>query len=56
MFHDDGRGVASRISAGTIVELHNIPLDGDKLVEVMWDGRMVMMFTQDLRSRAELIE
>ena len=31
-------------------------LTDDKLVEVLWDGKQVMMFVQDLRSRAELTE
>ncbi len=56
MSHDDGRGVAYTVSVGAIVELRDGPLDGDKLVEVMWNGKPVMMFTQDLRLRAERID
>jgi hypothetical protein len=33
-----------------------MPLDGDKLVEVVWEGKRVMMFTQDLRKRAEAVK
>jgi len=56
MSHDDGRGVAYTVSVGATVEVCNGPLDGDKLVEVLWNGKAVMMFTQDLRLRAERIE
>jgi hypothetical protein len=55
MSHDDGRGVAYTVTVGAIVEIGNGPLDGDKLVEVTWNGKVVMMFTQDLRMRAERI-
>ncbi len=53
MSDDTGRGVAYTIHAGAMVELQNGPLDGNKLVEVKWDGKRVLMFTQDLRQRAE---
>ena len=53
MSHDDGRGVALTVSIGSVVEVDNF--DGDRLVNVKWDGKVVMMFTQDLRSRAERI-
>jgi hypothetical protein len=52
----EGRGVAHTVNAGAILEVENGPLDGNKLVEVAWGGRTVMMFTQDLRQRAEPIE
>ena len=40
---------------GTISAVARLPFDGDKLVDVTWDGKKVMMFTQDLRSRADAI-
>jgi hypothetical protein len=55
MFHDEECGIARKISAGTIVEVPAGSLDGNKLVEVIWDGRHVLMFTQDLKTRAEEI-
>jgi hypothetical protein len=30
--------------------------NGNKLIEVVWEGKVVMMFTQDVRLRAERIE
>jgi len=53
MSDDTGRGVAYTILAGAMVELQSGPLDGNKLVEVKWEGKSVLMFTQDLRQRAE---
>jgi hypothetical protein len=56
MFREEGGHVARTVASGTVVEVSDGPIDGDKLVHVIWDGRSVMMFTQDLRSRAERIE
>jgi len=56
MSEDHGRGVAYTILAGATVELQNGPLDGNKLVEVKWDGKSVLMFTQDLRQRARPVD
>jgi hypothetical protein len=30
--------------------------DGDRLIDVIWDGKNYTMFTQDLRDRGELID
>ena len=54
LFEQDGRHVADTVPEGGIIEI-GIPLDGDKLVEVVWEGKRVMMFTQDLRKRAESV-
>jgi hypothetical protein len=55
MFSVDGVHVARTVAAGTVVELSSGRIDGDKLIEVTWEGRSAMMFTQDLRSRAEAV-
>jgi hypothetical protein len=55
MFQEDGVYVARTVASGTLVEVCNGPIDGDRLLDVIWCGRNVMMFTQDLRSRAERI-
>jgi hypothetical protein len=56
MFQNEGGYVARTIASGTVVDVCNEGIDGDRLVDVVWDGRNIMMFTQDLRSRAERIE
>jgi hypothetical protein len=56
LFEEDGRHVADTVPIGAIVEIDSEMFDGNKLVTVAWDGRHVMMFTQDLRSRGEAIK
>jgi hypothetical protein len=53
LFEEDGRHVANTVPAGSVIEIKGETFDGDKLLEVIWDGKPVMMFTQDLRKRAE---
>ena len=53
LFEEDGRHVANTVPAGAIIDIKGESSDGDKLLEVIWDGKPVMMFTQDLRKRAE---
>jgi hypothetical protein len=36
--------------------LMDSPLDGNRLVDVDWDGRTVMMFTTDIRERCERLD
>ena len=52
---EDGRHVAHTVPQGAVIRVDSVAFDGDKLVDVTWDGKKVMMFTQDLRSRAEAI-
>ena len=56
LLEEEGRHVAHTVPSGAIVVLDRAPTDGEKLVEVVWDGRRVMMFAQDLRSRGERTE
>jgi hypothetical protein len=53
VFEQDGRHVAGHVPTGAIILLDGT-LDKDKLTNVVWDGKKVMMFTQDLRTRTEL--
>jgi hypothetical protein len=49
------RHVAHTIPKGATVSFEGKTFDGNKLIEVLWDGKVVMMFTQDLRSRGEKV-
>ena len=51
----DGRAKGIHLSEGDIVVVKNGPLNGELIVDVEWDNRVVMMFTQDLREHGELI-
>jgi hypothetical protein len=53
LFEEDGRHVANTLPAGAVIEINSDSFHGDKLMEVVWEGKRVMMFAQDLRKRAE---
>jgi len=55
LFEEDGRHVANTVPAGAVIDISSDSFDGDKLLEVVWEGKPVMMFTQDLRKRAESV-
>jgi len=44
------------VPKGAIVALTGKTFDDNKLVEVVWGGKVIMMFAQDLRSRGEKIK
>ena len=44
------------IPLNATIRVLNGPLDGNKLVDVEWEGKTVMMFTTDIRERGELID
>jgi hypothetical protein len=52
----DGHAKGFHLSDGDIVVVKGGPLNGDLIVDVEWDNRVVMMFTQDLREHGERIE
>jgi hypothetical protein len=52
----DGHVMGFHLSPGDIVTVKGGPLNGELIVDVEWEGRIVMMFTQDLRQHGELIE
>ena len=43
------------IPLGAVVRVIDGPLHGNRLVDVEWDGKTVMMFTTDIRERCELL-
>ena len=43
---------AQSIPAGAIIEIPSAPAEGNRTVDVLWDGRAMMMFVADLRERA----
>jgi hypothetical protein len=56
LFPENGRHVTRTVPEGAIVEIKNLSLDGKKLVEVLWVGRNVLMFSQDIQSRGERVQ
>jgi hypothetical protein len=55
LFLENDGHVSRMISKGELVTINSETFNGNKLVEVLWEGRAVMMFTQDLRARGEKI-
>ena len=49
----DGRQIRVQVPIGALVTLIDGPLNGNRLVDVWWRDTEFMMFTQDLRQRAE---
>ena len=56
LFLEDGRHVAHMIPADSIVVVQAEELNGDRLIEVLWAEKLVMMFTQDIRTRGLKID
>jgi len=48
--------LANTIPVGAIIEVPIPPQEGNRLVDVIWEGKEVMMFVNDLNNRSEKIE
>ena len=56
LFEENRHHVAHTVPAGATITIEDEAFNGEKLVSVIWDGKEVMMFVQDLRERAEQVE
>jgi len=56
LFLEEGRHVAHMVPKGSMITIDGKTFNGDKLVEVTWAEKVVMMFTQDIRSRGKKID
>ena len=55
MFFENDHHVSVKIPTGSVVIVDSEIFNGDKLVEVIWAEKKVMMFTQDIRTRGEKV-
>ena len=56
MIRENGHHVAHTVPMGAIITIENGKcFDGEKLMEVVWAGVTVLMFTQDLLERTSQI-
>jgi hypothetical protein len=46
--------VAVLIPYNAVITVVSGPLNGNRMVDVMWDEKVVMIFVEDLRERGEL--
>lgn len=56
IFDTEGRPVVDTIPEGAIIEIDNDSFVGDRLIEILWEGKRGRIYTQDLRRRAESAE
>jgi hypothetical protein len=56
LFLEEGRHVAHMVPEGSVIAIESETFNGDRLVEVLWAEKLVMMFTQDIRSRGVKID
>jgi hypothetical protein len=45
----DGQNIPIIVPKDAIVQVSAAPVDQDRLLDVVWEGRTIMMFTIDLR-------
>ena len=53
VINQDGQNRPITVPPGAVVKVIDGPLDGNRLVDVKWDGKTIMMFTTDIRERCE---
>jgi hypothetical protein len=51
----DGRNSAVLMPEGAVIEVIEGPFHGTRLMDVRYDGKPIMMFTNDMKDHAELI-
>jgi hypothetical protein len=56
LFLEDGRHVAHLVPEGATISVDGKTFNGNKLIEVTWAEKIVMMFTQDLRTRGKKVD
>ena len=54
LFPVDGHYETATVPIGTIVDLDGKVFNGERLMDVLWNGRKVMMFTDELKAKAIL--
>jgi hypothetical protein len=50
---DEGQKAPVTIAKGGEIEMIDPPDDSNRLLDVFWEGKPVMMFTIDIRERGE---
>jgi hypothetical protein len=49
----EGRHVSITVPEGSAIEVMNGPFDGTRLMDVKYDGEMIMMFTDDMKTHTQ---
>ena len=53
LIEENGRHTALMVPQGATITIAEEAFCGDRLIEVQWDGRTVLMFAEDLRTRLQ---
>ena len=56
LIEDNGRHTSLMVPQGATVTIAEETFSGDRLVEVQWAGRTVLMFADDLRTRLKRVD
>ena len=51
----DKRNVAIMVPEGAVIEVLGGPFDGVRLMDVRYDGEIIMMFTNDMETHTEKV-
>ena len=52
----DSRNVAIMVPEGAIIEILHGPFNGVRLMDVRYDGEIIMMFTNDMETHTEAVK
>ena len=52
----DARHVAIMIPENAVIEVIGGPFNGTRLMDVRYDGEIIMMFTDDMKTHTELVK
>ena len=52
----EGHRISTMIPAGATVTITDGPLNGLRMVDVLWESKTMMLFAVDLRERATLVK
>ena len=52
----DSRNVAIMIPEGAVIDVIGGPFNGTRLMDVRYNGELIMMFTDDMKTHTELVK
>jgi hypothetical protein len=56
MYVEDGRHIGRLLPDGATIITDGKKFNGEKLLDITWNDKPMMMFTQDVKKRGTLIE
>jgi hypothetical protein len=56
IYSSGGQRIMVSLPVNAIVTSSEDPLDGDRLIDIVWNGKHYWMFSQDLRDRGEPLD